>query len=130
GAGLGEECRAVANRVVPGKNTPIPPTSVDPLKTGMPPGSVAIPRDWADGNNPEIKPYDSGAAILLPGGMNAGSALNRLFRTMSSAVPRMWSGPGLMMLSRLVCSVGNRSTCGVNGTRGGKCPFVPIGATN
>ncbi len=33
------------------------------------------------------------------------------------------------MLSRLVCSIWNRSTCGVNITRAGKWPFFPIGAT-
>ena len=34
------------------------------------------------------------------------------------------------MLSRFVCSMANKSTCGVLGIPGGKCCPTPIGATN
>ena len=60
----------------------------------------------------------------------AGLALNRLGqRDVVGRRPDAGRRPGWIRLSRLVCSIWNRSTCGVNGTRGGKCPFVPIGAT-
>ncbi len=92
-----------------------------------------MPRDWASGNKPERKPYDSGAFRRWSTGMLEGmywsGTLKRLGKMMSSAVPLMWSGPGLMMLSRLVCSIWNRSTCGVKGMLGGKCPPMPTGAT-
>src|SRR4051794_40311216 len=61
--------------------------------------------------------------------------LNRAFIITSSEpgvlTPwRMWFGPGLTMLSRLVCSIRNRSTWGVNWMRGGKWAFLPTAATN
>ena len=62
--------------------------------------------------------------------MNAGFALKRAGSRTSSAVPLIRSGPGWTMLSRLVCSIRNRSTCGVLGISGGKCPLSPSGATN
>jgi hypothetical protein len=95
----------------------------------MPPGSVAIPRDCALGARPEIEPYDSGAVNSWPAGTKLGSTLKRVVRWISSAVPLMPSGPGRRRLSRLVCSMANRSTCGVNGTLGGKWPLMPMGAT-
>ena len=35
-----------------------------------------------------------------------------------------------LMLSRLVLSMSNKSTCGVNMMPGGKWPLIPTGATN
>ena len=95
------------------------------LKIGMPPGSVPMPRDCGVGQQARDRSRRTRAASIAAGrgGMNCGSMLNRLGSGMSSAVPRMRSGPGLMMLSRLVCSISNRSTCGVNMTRGGKWPL-------
>jgi hypothetical protein len=55
-ASLRLEFSSVAKPVVPGKKTPIPPTSWPFLKIGIPPGSVPIPRDWASGNRPETNP--------------------------------------------------------------------------
>ena len=128
-ASFSAEFSSVANPVVPGKKTPMPPTSVPCLNSGMPPGSVPIPRACAPGRIPETNPYDSGAASVWPFGRNAGSTLKRPGSRTSSAVPLIRSGPGWTRLSRLVCSMENRSTAGVNGTRGGKCAFSPIGAT-
>src|SRR2546428_595544 len=48
---------------------------------------------------------------------------------MSSAVPLTPSGPGRVKLSRLVCSMANRSTCGVKAIFGGKWPWMPMAAT-
>ena len=61
----------------------------------MPPGSVAMPRDWACGSRPDCTPYDSGANSSLPAGTNAGSTLKRLASGMSSAVPLTPSRPGM-----------------------------------
>ena len=56
-----KSCSCVAKPSAPGKNTPMPPTSVSPKpspslsrNSGMPPGSVAMPRDWASGSRPEF----------------------------------------------------------------------------
>ena len=62
--------------------------------------------------------------------MNWVGTLNRLGRVTSVAVVRMTPLAMLWrMLSRLVSSIWKRSTWGVNGTPGGKCPLIPIGDT-
>ena len=126
---LRAEFSSVAYPVVPGKKTPIPPTTCPFLNSGMPPGRVAIPRFWAFGNRPVTNPYESGANSVCPGGTNAGLMSNRPMSGMSSAVPRTPSGPGWMLPSRLVCSMANRSTSGVLGTFGGKWAPMRTGAT-
>ena len=79
--------------------------------------------------SPEPVNWKPGGAYCWLAGKYWLGTLNRLESVMSSAVPLMWSAPGLMMLSRLVASISNRSTCGVNMTPAGKWPFNPIGAT-
>ena len=103
----------------------------------MPPGSVPIPRFWAPGMSPETNPKESGGGSVAPlsnpgdgPGTNAGSALNRSAVGVSSAVPLIRSGPGRNVESRLVCSIWNRSTCGVNAIPGGKWALIPTAATN
>src|SRR5947209_18869031 len=55
-------------------------------------------------------------------GMKWGSMLNR--------VPVVLPVAGLIApTSQLVCSMSNRSTCGVRAMLGGKCDFTPTGAT-
>src|SRR5262249_61591044 len=91
---LSAEFSAVAKPVVPGKKTPMPPTTAPFLNRGMPPGRVAMPRDWADGIRPDTKPYDSGAGRFLPGGMNAGLTLKRLGSGRASAGRLLGAGRG------------------------------------
>ena len=50
------EFSSLAYPVLPGKKTPMPPTSCPCLKRGMPPGKVPMPRAWAKGSNPDTSP--------------------------------------------------------------------------
>src|SRR5258708_2220913 len=110
------------------------PLTITDLWIGRPPGRVPIPRGWASGERPETSPYDSGGVSSVPAlamfaGMLACATLNRLASVTSLAV--LLGRPlatGWRMLSRLLASIFERSTGGVNGIPGGKCPLIPTGA--